>query len=78
MIITVENLEQMLPRTVLSDERKEELLFRFIELNPDNEFEYGEMLDIQDEVFNNLIDPIASGSNYGQADIINKLKQMGI
>ena len=71
-----ESFEQMLDRTVYSDTTKDILLDKWYSLDDSEEFEALEKLSLQDKVMNNLADPITSGFNYQQKDILRKLKHV--
>lgn len=56
---------------------KEVVVSRLIELeNQDNEFAQAEIEMIIDDLYDKQIDPITSGFNYGQREIIRHLKKL--
>lgn len=78
MILPSHEFEVLLNKTTLSDTEKEDLSVRWHLLDSENEFEYDEIIRIQNKVFANLADPILIGRNFGQSDIVRKLKSMGL
>ena len=70
------HLEQLINRSSYSDSMKAKLETRLIQLeDQDNEFAELEYFTIIEKLKDNQLCPIEHGMNYGQKDIIRKLKK---
>jgi hypothetical protein len=72
------SFESALQRSAIKETDKHDITLRWYRLDDENEFEMDEIEYIQKYIIDNLPDPILNGDNYGQNDILRKLKSMGL
>ncbi len=67
-------LESMLDKTSFTETQKDDINNKWYSLFPcDNEFSFDEIVMLQDKIIRHVDDPITTGRNYGQNDIVRKL-----
>ena len=67
-------LESMLDKTSFTETQKDDINNKWYSLFPcDNEFSFDEIVMLQDKIIRHVDDPITTGRNDGQNDIVRKL-----
>lgn len=70
------SIERLLSTSNLNEDEKNYIINIYDSLDIDNEFDLEKIQELNHWIFDSQIDPITSGFNYGQNDILRHLKNL--